>query len=84
MEKVTKTVYVAEDGKEFLTIDDCEKYEKRLASISILKSLIPTIREICREHDDCDCDCPFYHRGGYFCIIDGCPNAWTNAEEDAE
>lgn len=26
--KVTKTVYIANDGKEFLTKEDCEKHEK--------------------------------------------------------
>ena len=26
--EITKTVYVANDGKEFLTKEDCEKYEK--------------------------------------------------------
>ena len=26
--KMTKTVYIANDGKEFLTKEDCEKYEK--------------------------------------------------------
>lgn len=26
--EITKTVYIANDGKEFLTKEDCEKYEK--------------------------------------------------------
>ena len=30
MEKkeITKTIYIANDGKEFLTKEDCEKHEK--------------------------------------------------------
>ena len=28
IKKNTKTVYIANDGKEFLTKEDCEKYEK--------------------------------------------------------
>ena len=28
IKKITKTVYIANDGKEFLTKEDCEKYEK--------------------------------------------------------
>lgn len=26
-EKITKTIYIANDGKEFLTEEDCEKHE---------------------------------------------------------
>ena len=28
MKEITKTIYIADDGKEFLTKEDCEKYEK--------------------------------------------------------
>lgn len=31
--EVTKTVYIADDGKEFLTKEDCEKYEKFVKEI---------------------------------------------------
>lgn len=27
MKKITKTIYIANDGKEFLTEEDCEKHE---------------------------------------------------------
>lgn len=27
IKKITKTVYIANDGKEFLSKEDCEKYE---------------------------------------------------------
>lgn len=31
--KITKTVYIANDGKEFLTKEDCEKHEKFVEEI---------------------------------------------------
>ena len=31
--EITKTVYIANDGKEFLTKEDCEKYERFVEEI---------------------------------------------------
>lgn len=31
--EITKTIYIANDGKEFLTKEDCEKYEKFVEEI---------------------------------------------------
>ena len=33
MKKVTKTIYIANDGEEFLTKEDCEKHEKFVKEI---------------------------------------------------
>lgn len=38
---ITKTVYVAKDGKEFLDKDECEKYEK------FVKEILSNIRYFC-------------------------------------
>lgn len=45
--KVTKTIYIANDGKEFLTKEDCEKHEK------FVKEILSRIKYFCvRCHPD--------------------------------
>ena len=45
--EVTKTVYIADDGKEFLTKEDCEKHEK------FVKEILSRIKYFCiRCHPD--------------------------------
>lgn len=49
MEKkeITKTIYIANDGKEFLTKEDCEKHEK------FVKEILSCIKYFCvRCHPD--------------------------------
>ena len=38
IKRITKNIYVAEDGKEFLTEEECEKYEK------IVKEILSNIK----------------------------------------
>ena len=40
-QKITRTIYVADDGKEFLTASECEKHEK------FVKEVLENIRYFC-------------------------------------
>ena len=45
--KITKTIYIANDGKEFLTKEDCEKHEK------FVEEILSRIKYFCvRCHPD--------------------------------
>lgn len=45
--EITKTIYIANDGKEFLTKEDCEKHEK------FVKEILSRIKYFCvRCHPD--------------------------------
>ena len=45
--EITKTIYIANDGKEFLTKDDCEKHEK------FVEKILSRIKYLCvRCHPD--------------------------------
>ena len=39
--EITKTVYIANDGKEFLSKEECEKYEK------FVKEILSNIKYFC-------------------------------------
>ncbi|WP_337646891.1 hypothetical protein [Paraprevotella clara] len=55
--EVTKTVYIADDGKEFLTKEDCEKHEK------FVKEILSRIKYFCiRCHPDLTETGSFYHK----------------------
>ena len=69
MKEITK--YVSDDGKEFDTKEECEKYEDVLAS---LMSFADTIRQYCSDRDDCQ-ECPFGY--GKDCVFVNCsPEEW--------
>lgn len=47
MKKITKTIYIANDGKEFLTKEDCEKHE------TFVEKILSCIKYFCvRCHPD--------------------------------
>lgn len=69
MKEITK--YVSDDGKEFDTKEECEKYEDVLAS---LMSFADTIRRYCSDKDDCQ-GCPFGY--GTDCVfVNQSPEEW--------
>ena len=43
IKKITKNIFIAEDGKEFLTKEDCEKHEK------FVKEILENIKFFCIE-----------------------------------
>lgn len=53
-----KTIYVANDGKEFSTKESCINYEiKNNIDIEKLIEAAKTIHDICNAFEDCN-DCP--------------------------
>ena len=60
--------FIACDGKEFKTEEECVKYEK---TISELTDIIPTlkkIREMCYKKIDCD-SCVFRNNVSEYCLL---------------
>ena len=52
-----KIIYVADDGKEFATKDECISYEIRMTDTEKLIEATKTIHDICNMFEDCG-DCP--------------------------
>jgi hypothetical protein len=52
-----KTIYIADDGKEFATKDECMSYEIRMIDTEKLIEATKTIHDICNMFGDCE-DCP--------------------------
>jgi len=88
MKEVTRTFYVAEDGEEFTTRRQCEKYEKENAIKIEMKKHAEKIKEycysnrhICRRADGgyiCDyCTCPFWDDSkDTYCGLHTFPTDW--------
>ena len=53
-----KIAYVAFDGKEFDTENECHEYEENCENLVDVRKAIDTIQNYCREKD-CD-KCPFF------------------------
>lgn len=59
MKEIQVIKYQAEDGKSFDTEEKCLEYEERLLQVKEILNLIPVVKEICSEQEECS-DCPFY------------------------
>ena len=71
-----KQVFIAGDGKEFKTEEECLKYEQALSEITDITAFLKRIKEICHKQKNCD-SCIFYGNGTYECIFrDRVPNDW--------
>ena len=72
MKEITKTIYVAEDGKEFVNKNECEKYENDALAAKEAAIHFNAIIKYCASHCNeinngsyIDCNnqmCPFYHQ----------------------
>lgn len=70
MKKITKEIFVAEDGAEFLNATDCKAHEDELHDTEEVRKAWETIHNYCmdycnadEEHDEPVCKntkCPFY------------------------
>lgn len=70
MIEVTKTIYQAEDGKQFLLKHECITYEAEKES---RKKIIEKYNDICEYcRDNCDEEVDDYY-GHSVCINDCCP-----------
>ena len=72
-----KQTFIAFDGKEFKTEEECIKYEK---SISELQSMIPTLRiiqKICDTQMNCD-ECVFCDTNTKDCMFTQDVPEWWN------
>lgn len=65
-EKIKIVVYVANDGTEFNTKEECYKYEAEAKKISSFIRTLNAIKEFCYQKKKCS-DCPFFD--GYTCEI---------------
>lgn len=84
MKEIQKTVYIAEDGREFSHKEDCERHERRLKEDKKIIQKYHDIIDFCsahyKERDDegyiwCDCTyCPFYdYDCAHHCCFDCIP-----------
>lgn len=85
MQEITKTVYVSNDGKEFLLKSQCEQHEKFLEdTVKVKQAYIDIINYCahnCNENIDEYCNaicgnykCPFYdEHSDYNCIFNCYP-----------
>lgn len=64
MKEIQVTQYQAEDGRVFKTKEECLKYEEKLSQVKKIIDLIPVVKKICSEHNECSM-CPFYNDQGY-------------------
>lgn len=62
----TKTVYIANDGTEFNTKEECYKYEAKAKKISSFIRTLRAIKEFCYQQGECS-KCPFLD--GSYCKI---------------
>lgn len=67
--------FIAFDGKEFKTEEECVKYE----TFNKLKDIIPTLKtvqEICNKYNHCH-ECVFYNDSSGDCILrEELPERW--------
>ena len=68
--------FIAFDGKEFKTKEECINYEKLLTDI--IPSL-KTLHEICDKQKHCQ-ECVFYNSSIEECIVAGDVPAWWELE----
>ena len=70
--------FVACDGKEFKTEEECVKYEKTISELSdIIISLIK-VKEICREQQLGCQSCTFYNNSSDNCMFrEEFPESWN-------
>ena len=61
-----KTIYIADDGKEFATKDECMRYEMRMMDTEKLIEATKTIYDICNMFGECE-DCPLRRAIGNTC-----------------
>ena len=68
--------FIAFDGKEFKTEEECVKYE----TFNKLKDIIPTlktVREICNKYNQCH-ECVFYNDSSGDCVLrENIPEYWN-------
>lgn len=81
MEEITRTIYRAKDGKEFLTKEGCKKHENFLNDTEEVKKAYDSIIRYCANNCDegsssgepicLNSQCPFYQRDvyNYNCIF---------------
>lgn len=75
MEEITRTIYRAKDGKEFLTKEGCKKHENFLNDTEEVKKAYDSIIRYCANNCDegsssgepicLNSQCPFYQRDVY-------------------
>jgi hypothetical protein len=66
MKEIQVIKYQAEDGTIFNTEEECLEYEKELSQVKEIMNLIPVVKKICAENEDCSY-CPF-HRNFKCCF----------------
>lgn len=59
MKEFSRTYYVAEDGKEFTSKQECYEYECKLTQNNNWFQIFERIKDMCQEHNE-ECEgCPF-------------------------
>ena len=61
--------FIAFDGKEFKTKEECIAYEKFIPNLTDIISSLKQIREICRNQKVCSNTCSFYNNCSEDCLL---------------
>ena len=82
MKKITREIFIAEDGREFKNEIECLNYERESALSRKFFTALKEIRNYCRDHDDCDCSesCMFYDTVRNRCTLYSMPAQWDLGE----
>ena len=71
-----RQVFIACDGTEFKTEEECIEYEQALNEINNITTVLKRIRQMCHKQKNCY-SCIFYGNGTEECIFrDRLPNDW--------
>lgn len=61
-------IFIACDGKEFKTEEECLNYEKSVNKLTDIVISLKKVREICHKQTDCDF-CVFYNNSSEHCLL---------------
>lgn len=70
-------IFVAFDGKEFKTEEECVRYEKSINKVQDVIPTLRTIQKICSAQMNCE-ECVFYNSSIKECIFTGDVPEWWN------
>ena len=63
-----RQIFIACDGKEFKTKEECIKYEKSISELTDIITYLKKIREICHKQTGCG-SCVFYNDCSDKCVF---------------
>ena len=70
--------FIACDGKEFKTEEECAKYEKFISELPNIIFSLKKVKKMCNEHQLGCNSCVFYNEGSDDCMLrEEFPESWN-------